>query len=427
MKKIITLLFLSISIISQAQYTLIEPQGNNGIISKHNGTILSDPGVVNFPEIGWGTRLMWIPAKSAFRVGTVQYNLWDPNMIGTWSFAAGFNPTASGQHSVAIGYNSYSTGNASIAFTNGKATGAYSLALNGGEASGTTSLAWGGLSKAIGNYSMAMGFAAETRGIYSTAIGNAKSYAEYAVAIGTGAKAKSQNSTAIGFGAETTAPLTFSYGLNTVAHSWEMTALGMNNDTTSNPGAKNSNLGTQPLLVVGNGTNYMTDRKNALMILRNGNMGIMNSNPTEALEVNGNGKFAGMVSASCGVLTCSDIRFKKNLKNLENSLSKIGQLKGVSYEWRIDEFPKRKFNDKNQIGLIAQDVEGIFPELVHTDKEGYKSVDYAHLTPVLVEAIKELSNQVKTLQDQNKKLEASISSIFEILKKDSSQTSILTK
>ncbi len=427
MKKIITLLFLSMSIISHAQYTLIEPQGNNGIISKHNGTILSDPGVVNFPVIGWGTRLMWIPAKSAFRVGTVQYNFWDPNMIGTWSFAAGFNPVASGNYSVALGAEPYVTANGATAFSYGSATAANAMALTGGNASGTSSLAWGSLSKATATLSMALGFASEARGNNSVAIGNGKAYAEYTTAIGANSKAKSQNSMAIGFGAETTAPTTFSFGFNTIAHSWEMTALGMNNDTTSNPGAKNSNLGTQPLLVVGNGTNYMTDRKNALMILRNGNMGIMNSNPTEALEVNGNGKFAGMVSASCGVLTCSDVRFKKNLKNLENSLSKVGQLNGVSYEWRIDEFPERKFIDKNQVGLIAQEVEKIFPELVHTDKEGYKSVDYAHLTPVLVEAIKELSNQVKTLQDQNKKLEASITNIFEILKKDSGQTSILTK
>lgn len=423
MKNIITFLLFSISFIGQAQYTLIEPQNNNGITSKHNATVLSDPGIVSFPEIGWGTRLMWIPAKSAFRVGTVQYNLWDPNMIGTWSFAAGFNPVASGRYAVALGAEPYVTANGATAFSYGSATAANAMALTGGAASGTSSLAWGSLSKATATSSMAMGFASEAKGNYSVAI-NGKAYAEYTTAIGTNTKAKSQSSMAIGFGAEASAPTTFSFGFNTVAHSWEMTALGMNNDTTSNPGAKNSNLGTQPLLVVGNGTNYMTDRKNALMILRNGNMGIMNSNPTEALEVNGNGKFAGTVSASCGVLTCSDIRFKKNIKNLEGSLTKVSQLDGVSYEWRREEFPKRNFTNKTQIGLIAQEVEAIFPELVYTDKEGYKSVDYAHLTPILIESIKELNQKLIKIENQNHELSATINNIFEMLKSSEKTTQI---
>lgn len=397
------------------QYTLIEPNSNNGILSKHSTTVLTDPGVVQIPEIGLGTRLMWIPAKSAFRVGTVQYNLWDANMIGTWSFAAGFNPTASGRYAVALGAEPYVTANGATAFSYASATAANAMALTGGNASGISSLAWGSSSKAVGMLSMAMGFASEAKGDFSLALNNGKAYADHTIAIGPNTKAEYLMSTAIGSGATSTAPRAFSFGFNTVAHSIEMTALGMNNDTVSNAGSKGYLLGNQPLLVVGNGTNFITDRKNALMILRNGNMGVMNSNPTEALEVNGNGKFAGTVSASCGVLSCSDIRYKKDILPLNNNLAQLSQLQGVSYYWRKEEFPSKKFTDNKQLGLIAQEVEILFPEVVYTDKDGYKSVDYAHLTPVLIEAIKELNQKIEALENQNSELKATITGIYKIL------------
>ena len=56
-----------------------------------------------------------------------------------------------------------------------------------------------------------------------------------------------------------------------------------------------------------------------------------------------------------------------------------------------------KFTDTRQIGFSAQEVEKLFPEVVLTDANGYKSVDYGRLTPVLVEAIKELQKQIDTL------------------------------
>ena len=103
-----------------------------------------------------------------------------------------------------------------------------------------------------------------------------------------------------------------------------------------------------------------------------------------------NGTFLGNVTASCGVLVCSDVRYKKSITPLSGSLEKLSLLNGVNYYFKKDKFPELNFNDDKQIGLIAQEVENIFPELVKTDVKGYKSVDYAKLTPVLVEAIKEL-------------------------------------
>jgi chaperonin cofactor prefoldin len=80
------------------------------------------------------------------------------------------------------------------------------------------------------------------------------------------------------------------------------------------------------------------------------------------------------------------------------------KLNGVSYNWRSDEYKERGFSDRSQIGLIAQDVEETFPELVHTDTEGYKAVAYSKLTAVLVEAVKELKAENEALKSQNDKI-----------------------
>jgi hypothetical protein len=94
----------------------------------------------------------------------------------------------------------------------------------------------------------------------------------------------------------------------------------------------------------------------------------------------------------------SDRRWKKNITPLENSLQKVCQLQGVNYEWRIKEFPDKGFTDTPQIGLIAQDVEKVIPQLVSADKDGFKSLDYGRLTAVLVEAVKDQQAQIKELK-----------------------------
>lgn len=96
------------------------------------------------------------------------------------------------------------------------------------------------------------------------------------------------------------------------------------------------------------------------------------------------------------------------LITLYNTLSKIQQLRGVSYYWRTNEFPDRDFNTSKQIGVIAQEVENIFPELVKTDNEGYKSMDYMSLTAVLLEAIKEQQAQIEQLKEERADLKTDV-------------------
>ena len=66
-------------------------------------------------------------------------------------------------------------------------------------------------------------------------------------------------------------------------------------------------------------------------------------------------------------------------------------LQGVRYRWNALGVQHGGTADAEQVGLIAQEVERLYPKLVNTDKEGYKAVNYAQLTPVLIEAIKELA------------------------------------
>jgi hypothetical protein len=84
----------------------------------------------------------------------------------------------------------------------------------------------------------------------------------------------------------------------------------------------------------------------------------------------------------------SDERLKTDIRPIENALDRIGKLKGVYYHWKDDK------KEKEEIGVIAQDVQQQFPELVNTDKNGILSVDYIKLTAILIECVKDLKQQI---------------------------------
>jgi hypothetical protein len=142
-------------------------------------------------------------------------------------------------------------------------------------------------------------------------------------------------------------------------------------------------------------------------------IGILGGAPTATNAVVVNGKVK-----STGINETSDGRLKKNITAIESALSKVLSLQGVTYDWRREEFPERNFLVGKQYGLIAQELERIIPELVDTDEEGWKSIEYSHLVPVLIEAIKEQQaiinaqqselTSMKGLKDQVDALNASV-------------------
>lgn len=224
-------------------------------------------------------------------------------------------------------------------------------------------------------------------------------------------------------------------GLGAVAKMDNSVSLGVYNDAAND---------VNRLFQIGNGASS-ADRDNALTILRNGNVGIGSNskNPDFKLDVDGrarikfrNGETAGIyfnnsynsLGGFVGLKTNSEIglanggtwllwantngtiymdnysltsdkRLKTDLKNLSGSLAKLSQLQGYSYRW-LDTIRTQTL----QTGLIAQEVEKLFPELVNTDDKGYKSMNYNGLIPHLIEAVKELKGQTAEIAELRKEL-----------------------
>ena len=119
----------------------------------------------------------------------------------------------------------------------------------------------------------------------------------------------------------------------------------------------------------------------------------------------------GVVKVNGSTVTTSDERFKDNIKSLEGSLQKVLNMRGVSYTWKTKAEMAEirgvtpdstdyntRIQEGTQLGVIAQEIEKVVPEVVYTDEEGFKSVDYIKLTPVLIEAVKELKAEKDALQ-----------------------------
>lgn len=113
-------------------------------------------------------------------------------------------------------------------------------------------------------------------------------------------------------------------------------------------------------------------------------------------------------SCKTGSGCCSDRRFKQNITTIASALDKVIKLQGVTFVWDRASFPDRNFPEGKEIGLIAQEVEPIVPEVVQTDAEGYKSVSYDKLTALLIEAVKEMKLKIDTqdslIQVQNARI-----------------------
>ena len=99
----------------------------------------------------------------------------------------------------------------------------------------------------------------------------------------------------------------------------------------------------------------------------------------------------------------SDERLKDNIQVIDGALEKVSKIKGVEFDWN----DKQDVYEGHDIGVIAQDVEAVAPELVQTREDGYKAVKYEKLTALLIEAVKELT-------EQNKEMKAEIETLKSI-------------
>jgi hypothetical protein len=135
---------------------------------------------------------------------------------------------------------------------------------------------------------------------------------------------------------------------------------------------------------------------------------VLTATGTDAMNAEENMTFDGSTLAVTGAITAtgditafftSDRNLKQNIVNIENSLDKVSKLNGVYYNWTKEALEKHKhLVDEKEVGVIAQDVEAVLPELVATREDGSKAVRYERLCAVLIESIKELKKEIEALK-----------------------------
>ncbi len=288
------------------------------------------------------------------------------NTTGTQNTALGYYSLYSnttGTNNIALGYYSLYSNTTGIYNT---ALGSYSLRLN---SSGANNIALGGYSlysNTTGTQNTALGYYSlysNTTGNYNTALGSqagryqadgstALTDPEYSIYIGYNARGKDNNDN------------------NSIVIGYNAIGLGANT------------------VVLGNDSIVTTALK--------GNVGIGITSPTYRLQLPNTADNGGKGQANAWV-TYSDISLKENIQNITGGLDKIMALRGVTFDW--------KGQGVASSGFIAQEVESIIPDLVSTDSNGIKSLDYGRFTPYLVEAIKEQQLQIQTAYNRIEQLE----------------------
>ncbi len=419
------------------------------------------------PAEGAGSRMFWYPQKAAFRAGIVDGTHWDKDSIGRFSFAAGYNTKAKGEGAVAIGTTTSAIGAYSFSIGNSTtASGSFSTSMGTNtSAEGEVSTSMGISTIASGYKSTAMGFYTIASGENSTSMGNSTIASGInSISMGGGTLASGLESISMGTGTKARGISSVAMGRNTIARSDHSLSIGQYNDSSN----------TASVFEIGNGT-ANNARKNALTVLMNGNIGIGNNSPDALLSfaaatgekialfpynatqrhgisvfggagysamrfyvpstadylswgVGSNNSFAENMSLDGnGVLRVrtsviapyafapSDLRYKKGLQIINSPLDKINQLSGYTYYYKTNDFPSWHFSERQQVGLIAQEVEAILPQAVNTDADGYKAVDYAKLVPLLIEGIKAQNKKIESLENSIKRI-AELEKMIEDLK-----------
>jgi hypothetical protein len=407
-------------------------------------------------------RVLWYPTKNAFLVGKVLIE--HPDSVGFNSFASGYESKAIGNYSEAFGYQSKAQGSFSTAMGyNSSAKGDYSVALGYNSiAKGNFSFAVGINTQATGLNSFALGYNSKATGTLTYAIGykntamNSVASGGPMYAFGDETLVDHWGATTFGWQTKSQAAHATAMGDHTTATAYASLIIGRYNVISGSPNSWSSG---DPVFVIGNGSSYGAPA-NAFTVLNNGNttiqvsgtdgysglgikstltggklitinqgtagklnfttpgvtdlvtmdfntnrVGILRSPTSYALEVGGT-IWANGSAISAGSSTWSDSRYKKDVTPIADALSDVLQMEGVRYNWRQSDFPELNFPKGEQIGVIAQDLEKIVPELVITNADGYKSVSYEKLTPILIEAIKAQQKEIDILKNEVELLKA---------------------
>jgi hypothetical protein len=107
----------------------------------------------------------------------------------------------------------------------------------------------------------------------------------------------------------------------------------------------------------------------------------------------------------------SDLSLKENVEPIDSPLKKLRNVHGVSFTWKQEGNEHRGFPGGKHNGVVAQDVEKVFPEMVQDGPEGEKAVAYSELIPILIEGMKEQQNLIETQQKDIQALKTALKKI----------------
>ena len=352
--------------------------------------------------------------------------------VGDYAYAIGYSATALGRSAnasktstIALGYVANANGSYAIALgSTANASGDNSTALGRhANASGSNSTALSSFAEASGSHSSALGCRSNVSGSYSTALGyNSNATQSYATALGASSSAKHSYSTAVGYGATTSASNQIVIGgpfnKSIVWNFKDMMQLGSSDSTIYIPG----NLVVDKYAVLSRVSGEMLFRAQV--------------GPPDEKSVYGNPEMSRIFmgddkggddntrtlrkygwSYKVGNFTITSDRRLKNVgEAFSGGLDKIKQLKVYNYTFKDDE------KKTPHVGVIAQDLQKVFPDAVTKGKDGFLRIRWEDIFYALVNAVKELDLKVTTenkelkkrvteLEKQNKRLEERLSKL----------------
>lgn len=132
------------------------------------------------------------------------------------------------------------------------------------------------------------------------------------------------------------------------------------------------------------------------------------TNTTGSVVITGGLGVSGAINAGADVTAyaASDIRLKTDIENIPDALAKVNQLNGVTYNWNdLAHEVEHKDTSVREVGVIAQQVDAVLPEVINIRDNGYMAVRYEKMIPLLIEAIKELTEQNRQLAQRLSDLE----------------------
>ena len=307
-----------------------------------------------------GHRLQLSNASNHGDIGTSAVDL-------SYSASSSSTRGATGEYATAMGYNT--------------TAGAYCTAMGGGTTAYNRATAMGEFTTASGDYSTAMGWWTAASGRWSTAMGSwTTASGEFSFAMGDYTTASGSRSTAMGNA--------------TIASDYASLTIGRYNSVNST--------------VTSGGNANSFDTENAAFVIGNGTASNAVSDAF-VVRFNGNATLSGDLTIN------SDERLKDNIQPLGSTLNKLHQIEAKTYSLKKDEEHTPK------IGVLAQEVQAVFPELVTEGADGILSVNYQGLVPVLINAINEQDAKIAALEAQNAEIKE-LKEMVRVLALQQSQT-----